>query len=128
MGKTVKICDMTDYHFDVPGFSKTIFVFTLNTDSFNKLPADFRAKISADMSIARAKELGDIWDTDEVEGRDYCSKSGTIRKLTPEEVAEWRKRLQPQVDAWAAQTSKDQGIDAAKLVADARRLVAKYAN
>jgi TRAP-type transport system periplasmic protein len=122
------IMGKTDYHFEVPGFSKTIFVFTLNTDSFNKLPADFRAKIRADMSIARAKELGDIWDADEVEGRDYCGKSGTIRNLAAEEIAEWRRRLQPQVEAWAAQTSKDQGIDAAKLVADARRLVAKHAN
>jgi TRAP-type C4-dicarboxylate transport system substrate-binding protein len=128
MGKTVKICDLTDYHTDVPGFSKTIFVFTLNSDSYNKLPADMRQKIMADMSIERAKELGKIWDDDEVDGEAYCAKSGTIHKMPAAELAEWRRRLQPQVDAWAAQTSKDQGIDGAKLVADARRFVARHAN
>lgn len=126
MGKTVKLCDMTDYHTEIPGFSKTIFVFTMNTASFNKLPADYRKLMYDDMSIERAKELGKIWDDDEVEGEAYCAKSGTIHKMPPQEIAEWRRRLQPQIDAWVAQTSKEQGVDAAKLVADARKFVAKY--
>lgn len=128
MGKAVKICDLTKYSTDLPGFSKVVFVFTMNTKKWNSLPRDIKRMVRADLNVARAKELGAWWDKDDVEGMKYCAKSGEIIRLNPAQIEDWKARTAPLVDAWVRKTTKESGIDAAALLADARRLVAKHAN
>ena len=73
-----------------------------------------------------ARRLGRMWQDDEKPGRALAVKRGDqILALDDAERERWRKITQKVVDAWVEKVSK-KGHDGKALVADAKRLVAKY--
>ena len=106
--------------------SAALFLMTMNSKSYAKLPADIRKVIDDSTGMALAKRLGQMWQDDEKPGRALALKRGNkIYSLTPEETARWKKVVQPVTDAWVKKVD-GMGHDGKALLADARALVAKY--
>ncbi len=69
---------------------------------------------------------GAMWDDEAATVADMVRQRGdTVTTLTAEEAARWRKATEPVVAAWLKQM-KERRLDGAKLLANARTLLAKY--
>ena len=101
---------------------------TMNTQRYAQLPPDIRAMIDDSTGIALAKRLGRIWEDDEQPSRALALKRGDpIVSLSAAERARWEKATQTVVESWIERVSA-MGYDGRALIADAKRLVAKYSD
>ncbi|MCB2016906.1 MAG: TRAP transporter substrate-binding protein [Hydrogenophaga sp.] len=104
----------------------TTFVVAMNKNAYEKLPADLKKVIDdnsgADFSamIARTQDVGD-----EV-GRNLAIKNGNkLTELEPAEVQRWRRTAGTVESEWI-KSMQDKGVDGARLVSEAKALIAKY--
>ena len=99
---------------------------TMNKARYDGLPQDIRAIIEETTGISLAKRLGRLWQDDEEPGRAIALEQGhSIVTLTDEERERWRTATQPVIDGWVEKVDAT-GHDGEAMLADARRLVAKY--
>ncbi len=120
-----RLHEVTKYHTEV-ALSCALFLMTMNSKSYDRLPADIRKIIDDSTGMALAKRLGRMWQDDEKPGRALAVKRGDqILSLPDAERERWRKITQTVVDAWVEKVT-GKGHDGKALVAEARRLVAKY--
>ena len=69
-----------------------------------------------------------MWDVQAAAVVDMVGGRGDpITTLLPEAVARWRKATEPVIEAWL-KDMKEHKVDGGKLLANARALLAKYAN
>ncbi len=120
-----RLHEVTNFHTEL-AMSPALFVMTMNKASYAKLPADLRQAIDDSTGMALAKRLGKMWQDDEKPGRDIAIKKGhTIITLDAAETARWKTAVQPVIESWIKKVTA-KGHDGRAMVADARRLVAKY--
>ena len=120
-----RLHEVTKYHTEV-ALSCALFLMTMNKKRYDGLPADIRKIVDDSTGMALARRLGQMWQDDEKPGRALAVKRGhEILKLTDSERERWQEITQKVVDAWIEKVSK-KGHDGKALVADAKRLVAKY--
>ena len=120
-----RLHEVTKYHTEV-ALSCALFLMTMNKKSYDGLPADIRKIVDDSTGMGLAKRLGQMWQDDEKPGRALAVKRGDrILALDDAERERWRKITQQVVDAWVEKVAA-KGHDGKALVADARRLVAKY--
>ncbi len=125
--RPLRLHEVTKYHTEV-ALSCAVFVMTMNTQRYDQLPPDIRAIIDDSTGMALAKRLGRLWKDDEKPGRALAAKRGDpILSLSAAERARWEKVTQTVVESWIERVSA-MGYDGRALIADARRLVAKYSN
>jgi TRAP-type C4-dicarboxylate transport system substrate-binding protein len=94
------------FHADMQLYQAT-FVWVMNKGWYGKLSADRKKVIDDHCTNAWAQKLGVEWGKDEDSGKVPLSKDGhTIVKLTPEQLAAWKKAAAPVYDKWLADANK----------------------
>src|SRR5690606_25998166 len=126
----LKVAELVNTH---TGFSgdrslyTTLFVYAMNRQAYDALPADLKAVIDANSGRETSAWIGRVMDAGDAPGLAKAQAQGnTIITLDEAETARWKAAAQPVIDGWIAEM-KAKGIDGAALFADAQALVAKYA-
>ncbi len=127
---SVKIAELVKNHTTFAGkdglYSQT-FAFSMNKAAYDKLPPDLKKVIDSNSGIETAAMFGRAMDEGDKIGRDIAVKAGNnIVALDAVETLRWRRTASTVETDWVGEM-KGKGIDGAKLAADARALVAKYA-
>ena len=120
-----RLHEVTKFHTEV-ALSCALFLMTMNKKRYDGLPADIRKIVDDSTGMGLARRLGRMWQDDEKPGRALAVKRGhQILALDDAERERWRNATRKVVDAWIEKVTA-KGHDGKALVADARRLVAKY--
>jgi TRAP-type C4-dicarboxylate transport system substrate-binding protein len=120
-----RLLEVTKYHTEVD-MAPVLFVMTMNKAKYESLPPDLKKAIDDSTGMPLAKRLGKMWDEDEKPGRAIAVKKGDeIVQLSAAETERWKAAVQPVVDAWVKRVNGS-GKDGTAMIADAKRLVAKY--
>ena len=103
-----------------------LFVLTMNKARYLGLPEEIRNAVDESTGMALSKRLGRLWQDDEATGRDLAVQRGNaIYPLSESERERWRSATRPVIEAWLKKVDA-MGHDGEAMLADARRLVAKY--
>lgn len=125
----IKLDELVKFHTEIPGsptFYTASFFLAMNKAKYEGLPADLKAAIDKNSGMKFAELAGNMWDDAGALVLERVKKRGnTISAITEEEKAKWIKVTAPVIDGWIKQV-KDKGLDGAKMVEEARALVAKY--
>ncbi len=122
-----RLHEVTDFHTEV-GLLNVQFVMAMNKARYEGLPPDIRAVIDDSTGIALAKRLGRLWEDDEAPGRAIAVERGhPILSLPEAERERWARASQAVVDRWVEKVGA-MGHDGRMLLAEAKRLVAKYSD
>ena len=127
----LKVHEMVNYHtvLDDPKYPRpntAVFLFAMNKDRYDKLPADLKKVIDNYAGRNISRWAGQVWIDNEKPGEDAALLKGEIFKLPPAEVAKLRKMIEkPVQDRWIEDV-KSKGLDGAALVQQARSLIDKY--
>ncbi|WP_246624681.1 TRAP transporter substrate-binding protein [Oceanobacter mangrovi] len=125
----LKIHEMVKYATEIHGkrgLYTQFFIFAMNKDSYDKLPADLQKVIDNNSGIETAGWIGQVWDTAEVRNRQTVVDNGNkINVLSPAETERWKQAMQPVTDDWIAEMDKE-GYDGKALYKKANDLIEKY--
>ena len=106
----------------------TTFIYAMNLDTWNSLPADIQ-----EIFDAHSGEEFSAWAGMTMQGLDAGGLAiaedlgNNIINLTPEQVAEWQAAAAPTIDQWIAEAD-EAGIDGTGLRARSLELIAEYSN
>lgn len=124
----LRIHEMTDTHttiFSDRGLYTVVLLLAMNQRRYDALPDDLKAVIDANSGMAIAAEIGRVWDDAEAPGKAAAMAEGDrFIVLDAAEVARWKQATAPVIERWVA----DRGEAGPGLLAEARALVAKYAD
>lgn len=125
----LKISELVDSHTAFSGrhgLYTSTFIFAMNRDSYESLPADLKQVIDDNAGPEVAALFGRAMDEVDVIGRGVAEKAGDdIITLDAAETARWQEVAGKTKLDWIAEM-KDKGIDGAALVEDARRRIERY--
>ena len=125
----LKLQDMTKYQIEgdkMTRFGTTTFQVSMNQGTWDKLPKDLQDIFQQASNEAWVREVGEVWHRTDLGGIGFATKAGNEHIiLSPAEMAEFKKVLEPVVDRWIEEVNGS-GIDGKGLVSKARQLVAKY--
>jgi TRAP-type transport system periplasmic protein len=108
------------------GLYTQTFAFSMNRASYDKLPADLKKVIDSNSGIETAAMFGRAMDEGDKAGRAIAEKAGNnIVALDVAETQRWRRTAAKVETDWVNEM-KGKNIDGAKLVAEARALIAKH--
>jgi TRAP-type C4-dicarboxylate transport system substrate-binding protein len=127
---SIRLQELVRNHTEIPG-SPTLyiatFVLAMNKAKYEGLPADLRRVLDANSGQVAAEMAGRVWDEQGPIVEAMVRRRGnTVIELAAEEKARWMRTTQPVVDGWVA-AMRDRGLDGAKLLEDAKALLAKHA-
>jgi len=128
----VKMQDLTNYFTTLappqPRLSTAIFTFLMNKKKYESLPADLKKVIDANSGRNLAPRAIEIWDRIELAGEKvmHTKRKNKFVSLSAAETAKFKKTVQPVFERFKQLLDKS-GADGAKVIADAQRLVEKYA-
>lgn len=125
-----KLQQLTKYSIegaDSSRFGTSVFMFAMNKDRYNGLPADLKKVIDNNSGAAWAESIGKVWDGNEAPGKamQAGSKGGEVISLDANAKATFDTIGQKVVDRWVTDASKN-GFDGAALVKAARASIAKH--
>jgi len=126
---SLKVTELVKNHTTFAGkeglYTQT-FAFSMNKASYDKLPADLKKVIDANAGIETSAFFGKAMDDGDKVGREIAVKAGNnIVALDVAETQRWRRTASTVETDWVNEM-KGKNIDGAKLVAEARALIAKY--
>ena len=125
----MKIHELVKYHTKIEGdrgLYTQFFLFVMNNDSYNRLPADLQKVIDQNSGVETAGFIGRAYDHNEVLGLEAAEKRGnTFNVLSKEETQHWREAMQPVVNGWIEEMDKS-GRDGKALYQKANDLIQKY--
>ena len=126
MSPSLKLDELTDSHTDVAGeksLYNLYFLWAMNKDVYEAMPADLRAVIDANSGLMASAWAGRAHDTGDVVGRDAMAASGNeIATLSEAETDVIRALGDTVIESWIEDvTSK--GLDGQMLIDDARAAV-----
>jgi len=126
---SLKVSELVKNHTSFAGkeglYTQT-FAFAMNKASYDKLPADLKKVIDDNSGIETAAMFGRAMEDGDKVGRDIAARAGNnIVTLEVAETQRWRRTASTVETDWVAEM-KGKNIDGAKLVAEARALIAKY--
>lgn len=108
-------------------FGTAVFIFTMNKQRYEKLPADLKAVLDAHSGKAIAAEIGQVWDEVEKPGIEALAKAGgQMITLDAAAQAALDAKAETVVQRWIAE-AKGKGVDAEALVRAARAAIAAHA-
>lgn len=126
---SLKIAELVKHHTSFSGptglFTQT-FALVMNRGSYQKLPADLKAIIDKNSGVETAALFGRAMDDGDKDGLAVAQKAGnSIVTLDAAETQRW-KTTAAAVEADWVKEMQGKKLDGAKLVADARALIAKH--
>ena len=87
---------------------------------------DLKQAIDKNSGMKFAEMAGKMWDEAGLQVAELVKNKGnSISSISEDEKARWVKTTEPVIDGWVKQV-KDKGLDGAKLLEQARALIAKY--
>jgi TRAP-type transport system periplasmic protein len=112
---------------DQPRMDTVMFSFLMNKESYAKLSDANKKAIDGLAGRNIAHWAGQNWVDIEVPAKKVMmsKKKNRFNVISPEETKKFHAAAQGSYDRWISEM-KEKGVDGAKLVADARSLVAKY--
>jgi len=98
---------VVQYHVDAPIYT-TAYVWVFNKDKYDGMSAAQRKVIDDHCTTEWAAKLAGPWADFEAAGRDKMKAAAghEVYSLTPEQLAEWRKALDPLTKRWADSVRK----------------------
>ena len=98
------------YHMDVPLYV-TPFVWVMNADKYNAMPAAQKKVIDDHCNSEWAEKVGSAWADFEIAGRTkIAGEAGhEVYKLTPDQLKAWRDAVAPVEGQWAEGVKKAGG-------------------
>ncbi len=125
----LKLQELTKYSVeggDGSRFGTSVFLYAMNKERYEALPADLKKVIDANSGAAIAGEIGGLWDGVEAPGKAAQAKSGgEVIALDAAAKGGFDALGQRVVDRWIKE-ARDNGIDGQTLVEAARAAVAKH--
>lgn len=127
----IRLADMAKYHLDVPAgvprISNTIFLFGMNEQKYNALPADLKKVIDNNSGLATSAWAGEVGFDAVVETYKKAAMDvgGKMVNLSPAEYQRWVKATDSVDDDWIKEATA-KGGDGKKLLEEARALVKQY--
>ena len=114
------------YHMDEPLETST-FVWVMNKAKYAAMSAAQRKVIDDHCTTQWAEKVASPWADFEHDGiaKIAAEPGQDVYKLTPAQIAAWRKATAPLEADWAAQVRKE-GYDPDKVLASFKRYLAKY--
>ncbi|WP_439517119.1 TRAP transporter substrate-binding protein [Hydrogenophaga sp.] len=127
---SLKVTELVKNHTTFAGatglYTQT-FAFSMNKGAYDKLPADLKKVIDDNSGIETAALFGRAMDEGDRMGREIAEKAkNNIVALDTAETQRWRRTAGAVETDWINEM-KGKNIDGAKLVSEARALIAKYA-
>ena len=120
-----RLQEVTRYHTEVSLVCRP-FVLAMNRARYDGLPDGIRRIVDDTTGMALARRLGRLWQEDENRSRDIVVQRGhPILTLPQPERARWRTASASAIDEWVARVDA-MGYDGQALLAEAKRLVARY--
>ena len=99
----------------------------MNQKKYDSLPADVKKAIDDTTGQGLVNRFGPWWNSWDEKGREVAIKAGNkINDLSESERAEWRKKLEPMIDAYLASVEKQGVANAREIYREAVRLAAEY--
>lgn len=126
---SLKIAELVKNHTTFAGptglFTQT-FALVMNRASYDKLPADLKAVIDKNSGVETAAFFGRAMDEGDKAGLEVARKAGNnIVTLDATETKRWQNAAVAVEGDWIKEV-QGKNIDGAKLVAEARALIAKH--
>ena len=126
---SLKVTELVKNHTTFAGkeglYTQT-FAFSMNKAAYDKLPADLKAVIDKNSGIETAAMFGRAMDEGDRTGREIAMKAkNNIIELDVAETQRWRRTAGSVESDWVNEM-KGKNIDGAKLVSEARALIAKH--
>jgi len=127
----VKMQDLVDYFTTLDGpqprMSTTVFMFMMNKQKYNSLPADLKKVIDDNSGRNLAPFAIKVWDMIDADGEGVMRSKPKNKfvTLSAEETGKYRKLVLPVFDRFKDELNK-MGADGAKVISDAQSLVEKY--
>lgn len=126
---SLKVTELVKNHTTFAGkqglYTQT-FAFSMNRASYEKLPPDLKKVIDANSGIETAAMFGKAMDDGDKVGREIAEKArNNIVALDLAETQRWRRTAATVETDWVNEM-KGKNIDGAKLLSEARALIAKY--
>ncbi len=126
----IKVHELVKFHTAIPGsptLYSTSFFLAMNLAKYNAMPAELRAIMDKYSGMNFAIRAGKMWDEAGAGVMAMVKARGnTISAISEDEKQKWIKACEPVTAAWIEQV-KAKGLDGAKLIAEAKVLLAKYA-
>ncbi|GLS13792.1 C4-dicarboxylate ABC transporter substrate-binding protein [Hydrogenophaga electricum] len=125
---SLKVTELVKNHTTFAGkeglYTQT-FAFSMNRAAYERLPADLKKVIDAHSGVAAAALFGKAMDDGDRVGRELAVKAGNqIVALDVAETQRWRRTAATVETDWINEV-RGKGLDGAKLVAEARALIAQ---
>lgn len=121
----LKVHELADSHTYIGGnraLYNTFFIWAMNKNAYESLPADIKAVIDANSGFEASAWAGRAMDEGDAAMRPIIrGTDNTHYELTADERARWKAAAQPLVDEWAAKSP-----NGAERLADAIALMEKY--
>ncbi|MDZ4104465.1 MAG: TRAP transporter substrate-binding protein [Hydrogenophaga sp.] len=126
---SLKIAELVKNHTTFAGptglFTQT-FALVMNRASYDKLPADLKAVIDKNSGVETAAFFGRAMDDGDKAGLEVAKKAGNnIVTLDAAETQRWQTAAKAVEADWVKEV-QGKNIDGAKLVSEARALIAKH--
>ncbi len=128
---STKINEVVKFHTEMPDGSPALYtsviVIAMNDAKYKALPADLRVILDKNSGMELGALIGRTWDQSAIAARRAEIGSGDkLVTLDAKEYARWQEAGQRVTREWVAEM-KAKEIDAVTLLADAQRLLIKYA-
>jgi TRAP-type C4-dicarboxylate transport system substrate-binding protein len=126
---SLKVTELVKNHTTFAGatglYTQT-FAFSMNKGAYDKLPADLKKVIDDNSGVETAALFGRAMDEGDKMGREIAEKAkNNIVALDVAETQRWRRTAGAVETDWINEM-KGKNIDGAKLVSEARALIAKH--
>ena len=117
---------VTKYDMDAPLYVTT-FALVMNKDKYNEMSDRQKKAIDDNCNTEAAGRVGEPWGKFEDAGIDKIRAESTheIYKLTPDQLALWRKAAEPLFKTWGDAVKKT-GVDPDAAMAELKASLAKY--
>ncbi len=125
----MKIYELVKHHTEFKGdrgLYTQFFIFSMNKDIYNAMPADLQRVIDQNSGLQLAGRIGQLFDEYEVYAREAAVKQGnSFSYVEGAEYDRWASQLAPVTDTWIEDMSDD-GYEAKRLLKKAQDLISKY--
>ena len=125
----LKLHQLTDYSIEGAGgnrFGASVFLFAMNKERYESLPADLQQVIDDNSGRDLARRMGEVWSEVEAPGRKLQKESGgEVIQLTPEQTKAFSDLSESVTERWIEQ-AEEKGIDGAALVEAAKSSIEKH--
>ena len=125
----VKIQELVKYHSETdpaqPAFYTSAFIYAMNKAKYESLPPDLKKVIDANSGQALSGQVGKAFLFADGEGKKLTTKN-TTNVIPASELAAWKTLGDKLAAEWVSDMN-GKGLPGAKMLDDARALIAKHA-